>query len=111
VVDFFREEQNQKVIERLKRAGLNFGAAEKKIQEKKAFSGKTFVLTGKLEEYTRDEAGSIIEGFGGRVTSSVSKSTDMVLAGSDAGSKLEKARSLGVKVIDEEELKKMIEGS
>jgi len=110
VVDFFGEEQNQKVMERLKSAGLNLGASEKKIQEKKAFSGKTFVLTGKLEKYTRDEAGAIIEGFGGRVTSSVSKSTDMVLAGSDAGSKLEKARSLDVKVIGEEEFKNMIKG-
>jgi len=110
VVDFFGEEQNQKVMERLKSAGLNLGASEKKIQEKKAFSGKTFVLTGKLEKYTRDEAGAIIEGFGGRVTSSVSKSTDMVLAGSDAGSKLEKARSLDVKVIGEEEFNNMIKG-
>jgi len=111
VVDFFEEEQNLEVIERLKGAGLNMGGGKKQVREKAAFSGKTFVLTGKLEDYTRDEAGDIIEGFGGKVTSSVSKNTDMVLAGSDAGSKLEKARNLGITVIDEKEFKEMVEGS
>ena len=111
VVDFFEEEQNRQVIERLRAAGLDFGAGEKDIRAKAGFSGKTFVLTGKLEGFSRDEAAKIIEGFGGRVTSSVSKSTDIVLAGTDAGSKLDKARGLDIKVIDEEEFKKMIEGS
>ena len=111
VVDFFGEEQNLAVIERLRAAGLNLGAGKRRIMEKQAFTGMTFVLTGKLQDYTRDEAAGIIEGFGGRVASSVSKNTDMVLAGSDAGSKLVKAQKLGVRVIDEKEFKEMAEGS
>jgi DNA ligase (NAD+) len=111
IVDFFREEQNRKVIEKLRKAGLNFGAGKKDVKKKAGFDGKTFVLTGKLDGYTREEAGEIIEGFGGRVTSSVSSSTDIVLAGEDAGSKLDKARSLGIKVIDEVKFKEMMEGS
>jgi len=111
IVDFFSEKQNREVIEKLRKAGLNFGARGKDIKKKAGFEGKTFVLTGKLEGYTREEAGEIIEEFGGRVTSSVSRSTDMILAGQDAGSKLEKARNLGIKVIDEEKFKAMMEGS
>ncbi len=72
------------------------------------FAGKTFVLTGKLPTLTRDDATSIVEKYGGSVSSSVSKKTDYVLAGSDAGSKLEKAKSLDIKIIDEEELFKLI---
>ena len=71
-------------------------------------NGKTFVLTGTLEEFTRDEASKIIEDFGGKTSSSVSKKTDYVLAGEEAGSKLTKAESLGVKIITEQEFKEMI---
>ena len=71
-------------------------------------SGKTFVLTGTLSKYTRDEASSIIEKFGGKTSSSVSKKTDYVLAGEEAGSKLTKAESLGVTIISEEEFEEMI---
>ena len=72
------------------------------------FYGKVFVLTGSLEKYTRDEASEIIENFGGKTSSSVSKKTDFVLAGEDAGSKLRKANELGVKVITEQEFEEMI---
>ena len=72
------------------------------------FYGKTFVLTGTLSKYTRDEASSIIEKFGGKTSSSVSKKTDYVLAGEEAGSKLTKAESLGVTIITEAEFEDMI---
>ena len=72
------------------------------------FLGKTFVLTGTLLKYTRDEASSIIEKFGGKTSSSVSKKTDYVLAGEEAGSKLTKAETLGVKIISEQEFEEMI---
>ena len=72
------------------------------------FEAMTFVLTGSLEKFTRDEASNIIEKFGGKVSSSVSKKTNYVLAGEEAGSKLTKARSLGVKVITESEFEEMI---
>jgi len=109
VFNFFQNPHNQAVIERLKLAGVKTeidGDANQATNEN--FNGKTFVLTGKLEQFTRDEAAKIIEDLGGRVSSSVSKKTDYVVAGSDAGSKLTKAESLGVKVLSEDEFKEMI---
>lgn len=109
VFNFFQNPHNQAVIERLKSAGVKTeidGNANQATNEN--FNGKTFVLTGKLEQFTRDEAAKIIEDLGGRVSSSVSKKTDYVVAGSDAGSKLTKAESLGVKVLSEDEFKEMI---
>ena len=106
VFNFFQNPHNQSVIERLKLAGVKTeidGDANQSANEN--FNGKTFVLTGKLEQFTRDEAAKIIEDFGGRVSSSVSKKTDYVVAGTDAGSKLTKAESLGVKVLREDEFK------
>jgi DNA ligase (NAD+) len=108
VVAFFRQEQNLKVIEKLRDAGLNFGQEPKGIERKDAFGGKTFVLTGKLEGFSRNEAAGIIEGFGGRVTSSVSRSTDAVIAGESPGSKLDDARKYGIRVISEDEFRDMI---
>ena len=72
------------------------------------FAGKTFVLTGTLPSYSRSEAAAVIESFGGKTSSSVSKKTDYVLAGEEAGSKLDKANALGIPVIDEEEFRQMI---
>lgn len=105
---WFRNWNNQDLVERLKSAGVKTeieGDANQATNEN--FVGKTFVLTGKLEQFTRDEAAKIIEDLGGRVSSSVSKKTDYVVAGSDAGSKLTKAESLGVKVLSEVEFQEM----
>ncbi len=102
VYKWFREPINIDLVERLKDAGVNTEVdAESTAKLDERFIGKTFVLTGKLENYTRDEAAKFIEERGGRVSSSVSKKTDFVVAGSDAGSKLTKAESLGVEVLDE----------
>jgi len=109
VFNFFQNPHNQAVIERLKLAGIKTEIdGDTNAQTNENFNGKTFVLTGKLEQFTRDEAAKIIEDLGGRVSSSVSKKTDYVIAGSDAGSKLTKAESLGVKVLNEDEFKEMI---
>ena len=107
IVDFFEERQTKDLIEKLKQAGVNTESLEKEEQNQK-FEGLTFVLTGSLEKYTRQEATELIEKFGGKVSSSVSKKTDYLLAGEDAGSKLTKAQSLDVKIISEEEFEKMI---
>jgi DNA ligase (NAD+) len=90
----------------LRKAGLTFTA--KKKQRGTKLAGKTFVLTGTLATYTRDQAKKMIEDAGGRVLGSVSKKTDYVVAGTDAGSKLDKAREFGVKVIDEREMEKLL---
>jgi DNA ligase (NAD+) len=110
VRDWFDDAGNVKLCKRLQSAGVRTeleGGADVKLDEN--FAGKQFVLTGKLEEMTRDEARVLIESRGGRVTSTVSKKTDFVVAGEDAGSKLDKAQALGLTVIDEAGLKKMLE--
>jgi DNA ligase (NAD+) len=108
VHEWFRNPLHIELIDRLKAAGVKMeidGASSATIDER--FAGKTFVLTGKLEHYTRDEAAKLIEDRGGRVSSSVSKKTDYVIAGDDAGSKLTKAESLGVAVLDESQFRAM----
>jgi DNA ligase (NAD+) len=108
VRDWFDDEGNLALCERLRRAGVRTEMADEAGATRDGeFAGKQFVLTGKLETMTRDEARSLIESRGGRVTSTVSKKTDFVVAGEDAGSKLEKAQALGLSVIDEAELKAM----
>lgn len=104
--EFFEQEQTKDLIKRLKDAGINMQRI-KDDNEDDRFAGKTFVLTGSLEKYSREEASNIIEKFGGKTSSSVSKKTSYVLAGEDAGSKLTKAQNLGVKIITEEEFEKM----
>ncbi|MEZ5427898.1 MAG: NAD-dependent DNA ligase LigA [Pyrinomonadaceae bacterium] len=109
VHDFFRNPHNQDLVERLKATGVKMETdAADGAQLDENFLGKTFVLTGKLEQFTRDEASKLIEERGGRVASSVSKKTDYVVAGESAGSKLTKAEALGVRVLSEDEFGEMI---
>ena len=107
IYDFFKQDQTLDLIEKLKQAGVNMEYLQQDNNDNR-FEGKTFVLTGSLEKYTRDEASKIIEDFGGKTSSSVSKKTSYVLAGEEAGSKLDKAQALGVPVITEEEFENMI---
>ncbi len=109
ILEFFREPRNLKVIEKLRKAGLQFESAKVHKPEGN-LAGKQFVLTGTLPRYSRDEAKKLIEEAGGRVTGSVSKKTDYVVVGADPGSKLDKARALGVKTIAEGELLKLLRG-
>jgi DNA ligase (NAD+) len=104
---YFDRRENREVIERLRGFGVNCAGVQRSA-ECGCLSGKTFVLTGALESYTRDQAGAEIERRGGRVSSSVSKKTDYVVAGAEAGSKLDKAQKLGVAIIGEEEFKRLL---
>ncbi|MCO5333497.1 MAG: NAD-dependent DNA ligase LigA [Pyrinomonadaceae bacterium] len=109
VTAWFRDEANRTVIERLRAAGVVMTEdAGNNAELDERFAGKTFVLTGKLEKFTRDEASRLIEQRGGRVSSSVSKKTDFVLVGEDAGSKLAKAETLGITILNETEFKEMM---
>ncbi len=102
IVEFFSIPANRKLVERLREAGLTLTGKKKERGTKLA--GKTFVLTGTLVHFTRDEAKRLIEDAGGKVTGSVSKKTDYVVAGADAGSNLDKAREFGIPVIDEKQM-------
>ena len=104
--DYFAVDENRNLIARLKELGVNTKTTKTAVGDR--FSGMTFVLTGTLPTYTRSAASEIIESFGGKVSGSVSKKTTFVLAGEEAGSKLDKANALGVRVIDEQEFKEMI---
>lgn len=108
VVSFFAEEQTKEFIKKLETAGVNCVDDNENSVVDKRFENMTFVLTGTLEKYKRSEAGQIIENYGGKTSSSVSKKTTYVLAGAEAGSKLDKAQSLGVKIISETEFEEMI---
>ena len=101
------QEQTLHLIKRLKEAGVNTEVEDSGESTDQRFEGQTFVLTGKLDTFTRDEAVDIIEKFGGKVSGSVSKKTTYVLAGDEAGSKLTKAQELGVKIISEQEFIEM----
>ncbi len=107
VVEYFSDENNLKLLEKFRNAGINF-TCEKK-QKGSTFEGMTFVVTGTLEGYSREQAKELIESLGGKVSSSVSKKTSIVLAGEAAGSKLTKANELGIKVINEDEFNKLIQ--
>jgi DNA ligase (NAD+) len=110
VLDFFSSGTGRQTVRRMKQLGIR-PKSEKISREKAAnlpLAGKTFVLTGTLPGMTRDEAGAKIEALGGHVVGSVSKKTDYVVAGEAAGSKLDKARELGVRILDEAGLRKML---
>ena len=107
IQEFFLQEQTQDLIEKLKKSGVNTKSLEEEVEDTR-FEGKVFVLTGSLEKFTRGEASNIIEKFGGKTSSTVSKKTDYVIAGEEAGSKLTKAQSLGVAILSEDEFLEMI---
>jgi DNA ligase (NAD+) len=104
--EFFDVEKNRELIEKLREAGLTFTAEKRKKTSE--LQGMTFVLTGTLPNLSREEAKAKVEAAGGKVSGSVSKKTSYVVAGEEAGSKLDKAKELGVKVIDEAELVEML---
>jgi DNA ligase (NAD+) len=106
IVEFFAEPRNRQLVDELRGAGLTFRG--KKKERGTQLAKKTFVLTGTLAHYTRDEAKKLIEDAGGRVSGSVSKKTDYVLAGADAGSKLDNAHELGIAVINESDLDRLL---
>ena len=106
IFNFFRTEENKKIIKKLKHSGVN---AEEKgaVLKSRNLEGKTFVVTGSLEGFSRNQIEELIRGLGANASSSVSKNTDYVVAGKDPGSKFEKAKQLGVKIINEQEFKKL----
>jgi DNA ligase (NAD+) len=105
---FFKQKANREMIERLARAGVDTTAPKRARVTDGPLAGKTFVLTGTLPTLTREEASQMIVAAGGKVTGSVSKRTDYVVAGSDAGSKLTKAEQLSIAVLDEDELRRLL---
>ena len=107
ILDWFAQPQSQHLISRLREAGVNFRSTRQKLDDR--FAGKTFVLTGALSLFTREEATQRIELYGGKAAGSVSKKTTFVVAGENAGSKLKKANELGIPVLSEEEFLKMLE--
>ena len=106
VYQFFRDKKNRESIERLKKAGVK--VIEPKVEEKGKLVGKTFLFTGALKSFGRDEARNLVESLGGITASSVSKKLDFVVVGEDPGSKFDKAKELGIKILSEEEFKKMM---
>ena len=109
IVDYFSKEENKKLISDLKELGLNMSYLGEKIEEKEEFSNKTFVITGTLTNYTRDEMKSIIENYGGHTSESVSKKTDVVIVGDNPGSKYEKAQKLGITIWDDDMVNQIME--
>ena len=103
--EFFKQQETKDILQKLEMAGVNFSLLEgnKETAADNSFKGLTFVLTGALTNYTRQQAKELIESKGGKVVNSVSKNTDYVLAGDNPGSKLDKAKELGIKILSEED--------
>ena len=108
IINFFSNENNKGIVDELKELGLNMNYTGQKVEENEDFSGKTFVLTGSLEIYTRDEARELIEQQGGKTSESVSKKTSVVIVGANPGSKFKKAQELGIEIWTEKEFKEKI---
>jgi DNA ligase (NAD+) len=108
IYDWFQSPHNRKVLDKLRTAGVNM-RAEEKVAAGTSLAGLTFVITGTLPTLSRDEASAVIESHGGKVTGSVSKKTSYVLMGESPGSKADKARELGVPIIGEDDLRKLVE--
>ena len=106
IVEFFSQEQTKDLLDKLKQAGVNMNSLEENTDEK--LEGKTFVITGSLEKFTRKEIEDLIEKHGGKASGTVSKKTDYLIAGENAGSKLKKAQELGIKIISEKEFEDII---
>ena len=113
IVSYFRESQNRRLIEELRAAGVRLAEEAKEAKEPQAqpLAGKIFVLTGGLESMSREEAEERLRQLGAKAAGSVSKKTDYVVAGKDPGSKYEKAVELGVKILNEAELRELLEGA
>ena len=108
IIDYFNKQENLMLLDKLSEVGVNMTAKTIERMEQENFQDKIFVLTGNLESFNRKEASLLIEQFGGKVSSAVSKKTDFVVAGTEAGSKLTKAQELGINIISEEEFKNMM---
>jgi DNA ligase (NAD+) len=109
IFSFFQNLENQAILRKLEELGLQFNSIQGEPKKKLSLDGKTFVLTGTLKNFTREEAGSRIESLGGRVSSSISKKTTFLLAGKGGGSKLSKAQKLDVPILSEDEFSLLIE--
>ena len=108
IIDYFQDDHHKAIVEELKDLGLNMNYLGEKIEEKEDFAGKTFVLTGALEIFTREEAESRIEQLGGKTSSSVSSKTYAVIVGANPGSKYDKAKELGIPIWTEQEFEEKL---
>jgi DNA ligase (NAD+) len=111
IVDWFERPRNQKLLQKLRRAGVWPRRAGQALEQVQTLSGRTFVVTGTLPEFSRSEAKAFIEAHGGKVTGSVSTNTDYLVLGENPGSKYDKAQTLGIPVIDEVGLRRLALGS
>jgi len=107
---FFKEDKNIKLIEKLKNAGVNLKEKEEELEKEGPLKGKNFIFTGSLETMSRKEAEELVKNSGGEVASTISKNIDYVVVGKDPGSKLDKAKKLNLKIINEDEFIEMIKG-